>query len=82
MGLTRGDSGSGKQYVCPLSEDDGFYFLVKYIVVQSMTERQRNPDKPPALVDKDQPRPTQGQWLPPCTPLLCPLCNKLYLRQA
>lgn len=47
VGLPRSDGGSGKQCVCPLSRDDGFYFLVRYIVVQSMIERQRNPDKSP-----------------------------------
>lgn len=45
----RADSGSRKQRVYPLSGDDGFYFMAKYIVVESLIQRQRNPDKSPGV---------------------------------
>lgn len=49
VALLRADSGSGKQRVYLLSGDDGFYFMAKCIVVESMMQRQRNPDKSPGV---------------------------------
>lgn len=47
VGLPRADGGSGKQCVHPPSGDDGFYFMVRYSVLESTT--QKNTDKSPGV---------------------------------
>lgn len=73
---------AGKQCVYPLSGDDGSYFMVRYIVVESMIQRQRSPDKSPGVCQHSWTRtnlyPCKANGCHPI-PLsslsLCPLCN-------